>query len=87
MSDDPAPTPLKALHSESTLNQAKLSVFERWSNEAIKESLAPGQTHFLKTRPDGTILDGHHRIHVLKNRNEDIDALPREVLPPTAAEE
>ena len=58
MNDDPAPPPLTALHPEPTLNRVKLSVFERWSSEAIKESLAPGQMHSLKTRPDGTILDG-----------------------------
>jgi hypothetical protein len=33
----------------------------------------------LKVRPDGTILDGHHRVHVLRGRGEDVDALPREV--------
>lgn len=86
MTDNPSRPLLKALHSEATLNRSKLSVFERWSSEAIKESLSPGQTHCLKTRPDGTILDGHHRIHVLRIRNEDVDALPREVLPPAAAE-
>ncbi len=80
MSDDPVRPPLKALHLESTLNPGKLSAFERLPTDAIKLSLAPGQAHCLKTRPDGTILDGHHRVHVLRKRNEDVDALPREVL-------
>jgi hypothetical protein len=34
----------------------------------------------LKARPDGTILDGHHRVHVLRTRGENVDALPREIL-------
>jgi hypothetical protein len=52
---------------------------ERLSTEALKLSLVPGQEHCLKTRPDGTILDGHHRIHVLRQRGVDVDALPREI--------
>jgi hypothetical protein len=32
----------------------------------------------LKTRSDGTILDGHHRIAILPERGEDIHQLPRE---------
>jgi len=72
--------PLKPLHSETSLSPAKLATFEKLSTEVIKQSLVPGQPHCLKARPDGTILDGHHRIHVLRGRNEDVDALPREVL-------
>ena len=30
---------------------------------------------------DGTVLDGHHRIVVLRERDVSVDALPREVLP------
>ena len=41
----------------------------------------PGKSEALKVRPDGTILDGHHRIHSLRERGIDIDSLPREVLP------
>jgi protein tyrosine phosphatase (PTP) superfamily phosphohydrolase (DUF442 family) len=57
---------------------SKLAVFEKLSSGAIKFSLAPGQVHCLKVRPDGTMLDGHHRVHVLKMRGENIDDLPRE---------
>jgi hypothetical protein len=42
---------------------------ERLSTEALKHSLIPGQRDCLKTRPDGTILDGHHRIYVLRQRS------------------
>ena len=72
--------PLKPLHAEPLLSPAKLATFEKLSTDAITQSLALGQPHCLKTRPDGTILDGHHRVHVLRLRNQDVDALPREVL-------
>lgn len=45
----------------------------------IIESLRPGQSAALTTRPDGTVLEGHHRLAVLRERGMDIDALPREV--------
>ncbi len=70
--------PLKPLHAE--LVRSKLAVFEKLSSDVLKKSLAPGNEHSLKTRPDGTMLDGHHRVHVLRERGEDVDALPREVI-------
>jgi hypothetical protein len=63
---------LKPLHSDQTLSEAKLALFERMTSEALKRSLAPGLEHCLKTR--------HHRVYVLRRRSEDVDALPREVL-------
>ena len=83
MSDEPGQQPpLKPLHRETSLSPSKLATFEKLPSETLKQSLAPGpdQTHCLKTRPDGTILDGHHRVHVLRVRSENVDALPREVL-------
>jgi hypothetical protein len=71
---------LKFLHSESTLNRAKLEQFRRRSTIELKFSLAPGQQGSLKTRLDGTVLDGHHRISVLAERGEDIHKLPREIM-------
>jgi hypothetical protein len=75
--------PLKALHPESSLNRFKLGEFEKLSTETIRQSLVPGQKDCLKTRPDGTVLDGHHRLHVLRQRDVDVDALPREVIAPS----
>lgn len=72
--------PLKPLHSDDTLSDAKLAIFERMSSDVLKDSLAPGREHCLKTRPDGTMMDGHHRIYVLRRRNEDVNVLPREIL-------
>jgi len=53
---------------------------ERLSTDVLKQSLIPGQGDCLKTRPDGTILDGHHRIHILRKRGVAVDTLPREVV-------
>jgi hypothetical protein len=72
--------PLKSLHLDSLLNAAKLAQMERLSTETLKVSLLPGLPGCLKTRPDGTILDGHHRIHILRQRRVDVDELPREVV-------
>lgn len=80
MPDDPAQPPLKPLHPETSLSPAKLATFGKLPTETLTASLAPGQEHCLKTRPDGTILDGNHRIQVLKGRGEKVDDLPREVI-------
>lgn len=79
MPDQGQHVPLKALHADDSLSPVKLSQMERLSTEALKLSLAPGQRDCLKTRPDGTILDGHHRIYILRERGVDVDALPREI--------
>jgi hypothetical protein len=76
--------PLKPLHDESTLSTSKLALLEKLSTDFLKNSLALGQEHCLKARPDGTILDGHHRVRVLRLRGEDVDALPREVFGQTS---
>ena len=72
--------PLKFLHPESVLSQAKLSVMEKAATEVLIASLVPGHRECLKTRPDGTILDEHHRIHVLRKRGIQVDTLPREIV-------
>ena len=35
----------------------------------------------LKAHPDGTMVDGHHRIKILRDRGIDVDSLPREIIP------
>ena len=72
--------PLKPLHPEGVLVAAKLDQFSRISTEILLQTLLPGQKDSLKARPDGTILDGHHRIKVLKSRGVNVDALPRDVI-------
>lgn len=72
--------PLKLLHPESALIPSKLAAFERLSTETITASLSPSQGNCLKTRADGTILDGNHRIHVLRKRGVDVEKLPRAIV-------
>jgi hypothetical protein len=72
--------PLKPLHPDSSLNAAKLGQMERLSSDALRISLSPGSEGCLKTRPDGTILDGHHRVYVLRQRGVDVDRLPRDIV-------
>jgi len=72
--------PLKPLHPESSLSPVKLERMELEATEALLQSLLPGQEHSLKARPDGTVLEGHHRLHVLRGRGVDVDALPREIV-------
>ena len=78
---NPPPGPvLKPLHPDASLSPAKLGDMERRTTDVLQNSLLPGQKDSLKTRPDGTILDGHHRIYILRKRGVNVDALPREVI-------
>jgi hypothetical protein len=72
--------PLKFLHSDESLNKVKLVQIERLTTDLIRESLLPGRKECLKAKPDGTLMDGHHRIHILRCRGVDVDALPREII-------
>ncbi len=71
---------LNPLHPDASLSPAKLGEMERRTSEALQHSLLPGQKDSLKTRPDGTILDGHHRLYILRRQGVDVDALPREII-------
>jgi hypothetical protein len=68
------------LHPDASLSQAKLAEMEQRSTHILQQSLAIGQRECLKTRADGTILDGHHRIYIFRRRGIDVDALPREIV-------
>jgi ParB-like chromosome segregation protein Spo0J len=72
--------PLKPLHSDSSLSPAKLQQYENASTQDLIDSLRPGQQSSLKARPGGTIIDGHHRIKILRDRGVEVDLLPREVI-------
>jgi len=71
---------LRFPHSEDVMNPVKLEAFRQLRTEAIKFALCPGQPGSLKVRPDGTVLDGHHRLSVLLERGENVDRLPREII-------
>ena len=72
--------PLQALHSTNSLSQLKLRLYARLTNDQLTQSLAPSQPGSLKTREDGTIIDGNHRIEILRSRGIDVDQLPREIV-------
>ncbi|MGH9838388.1 MAG: hypothetical protein ACREEM_06355 [Blastocatellia bacterium] len=59
----------------------KLDQYGKLTTEELIESLRPGRVGSLKARPDGTIVDGHHRIKILRDRGIDVDQLPREIIP------
>jgi hypothetical protein len=71
---------LKLLHAPESLNRVKLDNFRKSSSNELKASLPPGEPGALKVRPDGTVLDGHHRLWVLRERGDNIDRLPREII-------
>ncbi|MFN0124319.1 MAG: hypothetical protein ACKV2V_27785 [Blastocatellia bacterium] len=73
--------PLKPLHVESSIVPGKLAHFRRLTTQELLDSLAPGQPGALKTKVDGTMMDGHHRISVLRERGIAVDDLPREIIP------
>ena len=74
------PFPRKPLHPDNSLSPAKLQQIDRVPTEILLHSLKPGHKDSLKTRPDETMLDGHHRINILRARGVDVDALPRETI-------
>ncbi len=72
--------PLKSLHPESSLSQPKLTAFRKLATETLLASLCPGEPGALKAKLDGTIMDGHHRICILRERGVNVEALPREAV-------
>jgi ParB-like chromosome segregation protein Spo0J len=78
------PPPLKPLHADSSLIGSKLDKYGKLTDQELIESLKPGQQGSLKVRPDGMIVDGHHRIKVLRDRGIEVNSLPREIIPKDA---
>ena len=78
---------LRPLHPETSLSQPKLEAFRRLTTDEILESLRLGRAGALKVKPDGTVMDGHHRLQVLRERGIDVEALPREVITVGESEE
>lgn len=81
---DSNPPALTPLHADTSLIGSKLDKYGKLSDSELIDSLKPGQQGSLKVRPDGTIVDGHHRIKVLRDRSVDVDSLPREIVPKDA---
>jgi hypothetical protein len=76
-----AQPPLRPLHPDSSLSPSTLQGLGGRSTPELIDSLRPGQPEALRVRPDGTIINGHHRIKILRDRGVDVDSLPREVVP------
>ena len=76
--------PLKPLHADVSLIGSKLDKYAKLSDQELIDSLKPGQQGSLKVRPDGTIVDGNHRIKILRARGIDVDSLAREIIPKEA---
>ena len=60
--------------------QLKESVLEHWrkkSTDEIIASLKLGERESLKAKADGTMMNGHHRITILRERGVDVERLPR----------
>ena len=78
--------PLRSLHPDSSLSQATLGGLAKKSTRELLDSLMPGMPEALRTRPDGLIINGHHRLKLLRERGVDVDALPREVIEPDSSD-
>jgi RHS repeat-associated protein len=76
----PKPPSLKGFHSEEAMkgNKSSKEFWNKKSTDEIINSLKPDQKEPLKAKPDGTIMDGHSRIEVLRDRGVDVDSLPRQ---------
>jgi hypothetical protein len=74
-------TALEAMHPDHSLLPLKLTTYSKLSDKQLIDSLKPGQPGSLKARPDGAMIDGHHRIKILRDRGVDVDSLPREIVP------
>jgi len=73
--------PLIPLHADDKLIVSKLDAYRKLPTDVLLSSLRSGQDGALKARPDGTVLDGHHRLKVLRERGINVNALPREIIP------
>jgi hypothetical protein len=67
-------TPLKRLH-DASLSPSGLNSIRKMSTEDIIKSLATKGDEALRVRPDGTVLQGNHRLKVLEERGYDTSQL------------
>ena len=70
---------LKPLHDDSSASKASLEFWHKKSTQEIVDSLKPGNPEALRVKPDGTIMNGNTRIHILRERGFNVDSLPRDV--------
>jgi hypothetical protein len=79
--DSGSPPSLRPLHPDESLIKSKLDKCGGLSTPELIDSLYPGLEGSLKVRPDGTMVDGHHRIKILRERGVNVDLLPRDIVP------
>lgn len=58
-----------------------LADFRGVDTERVMQSLAPGQRKALRVRRDGPIMNGNHRIAVLRERGIDAERPPQATSP------
>lgn len=66
---------LRRLHSDQTLTQSTLDYLRGLNSDEIVQMLAEDGPERLRIRPDGTVLQGNHRVKVLEERNYDMASL------------
>ena len=74
----PDQPPLRLLHSTSLLKTDSLLFWSGKTSAEVIASLEMGRER-LAVSPDGTVLNGNHRIHILRQRAFPVDSLPRPI--------
>ena len=66
---------LKRLHPDSSLKPRALAHWRAETTEKIVQSLTTPGDEMLRIRPDGTVLQGNHRVKILEERGFDTSIL------------
>jgi len=66
---------LKLLHSENAFSRKTLEGLRKLSNEELVKSLTTPGDQRLMVKPDGTVMQGNHRVKVLMERGYDTSKL------------
>jgi hypothetical protein len=67
--------PITRLHPHGSLKPSIIEGIRKQSTEQIVNDLKRVGPNQLKLRPDGTVLDGNHRVKVLEERGFDTSTL------------
>jgi hypothetical protein len=72
--------PLRPLHLNSVLSRAKLNHYAGLTTEGFDTFTSARTNRRSQSTSRWTVIDGHHRIAVLRDRGIGVNELPREVL-------
>ena len=64
--------PLRSLHSDELLSEAKLEKMRARATEELLETLLPGRLECLKARPDGTIATVYRKGYTKRSGRADV---------------